>query len=101
MLSDLGPHVNATYDLTGPRALSLEEAAATMREVTGRDVAYHAESIEEAFASRAGIGAEQWQLDAWVSTYTAVAAGELAGVSDHVERILGRPPLTLEEVLRA
>ncbi|MDQ3629246.1 MAG: SDR family oxidoreductase [Actinomycetota bacterium] len=100
VLSDLGPHVNATYDLTGPQALTLDEAAATVREVTGRDVTYHHESIEEAYASRAGLGAQQWELDAWVSTYTAIAAGELAPVSDHVERILGRPPLSLAEVLR-
>lgn len=100
VLSDLGPHVNATYDLTGPQALSLDEAAATVREVTGRDVSYLNESVEQAYASRSGSGAGQWELDAWVSSYTAIAAGELATVSDHVQRILGRPPLTLAEVLR-
>lgn len=100
VLSDLGPHVNATYDLTGAQALTLDEAAAIIRDVTGREVTYQQESTDEAYASRAGFGAEQWQLDAWVSTYTAIAAGELAAVSDHVERILGRPPLTLAEVLR-
>jgi len=100
VLSDLGPHVNAAYELTGPQALTLDEAAATIREVTGREVTYHDERVDEAYASRADLGAEPWQLDAWVSTYTAIAAGELAAVSDHVERILGRPPLGLAEVLR-
>jgi uncharacterized protein YbjT (DUF2867 family) len=101
VLSDLGPHANAGYEITGPQALSLGEAAAIIRDVTGRDVTYEEESVEQAYASRAGLGAEQWQLDAWVSTYTAIASGELATVSDEVERILGRPPLTLQEVLRA
>jgi len=35
----------------------------------------------------------QWQLDAWVSTYTAIAAGELDGVSDAVPRLTGSPVL--------
>jgi NAD(P)H dehydrogenase (quinone) len=34
-----------------------------------------------------------------VSTYTAIAAGELAGISDDVERLTGRPPMTLREFL--
>lgn len=42
----------------------------------------------------------RWQLDAWVSTYTAIAAGELDGVSDDVTAITGHPATTLEELLR-
>ena len=35
--------------------------------------------MEAAYDSRrAAYGAEDWQLDAWVSTYTAIAAGEVA-----------------------
>ena len=41
------------YDLTGPAALSLGEAARPIAEATGRPVSYHAETIEEAYASRA------------------------------------------------
>ena len=50
------------------------------------------ETVDEAYASRARYGAPDWQVDAWVSTYTAIAAGELAGTSDAVERIAGHPP---------
>ena len=45
-------------------------------------VSFHKETIEEAYESRQAWKAPQWQYDAWVSTYTAVAAGELAPVSD-------------------
>ncbi len=31
---------------------------------------------------RASYGAPAWQVDAWVSTYTAIAAGEMSSVSD-------------------
>ena len=82
-------HVGRTYQLTGPQALTLAEVAATITEVTGRTVTFHDETVDEAYASRAGYGAPAWQVDAWVSTYTAIAAGELVvsarhpGVADH------------------
>ena len=38
-------------------------------------------------------------MDAWVSTYTAIAAGELAAVTDNVEAITGRPPMTLRDFI--
>ena len=50
--------------------------------------------------SRASYGAEDWQVEAWVSTYTAIAAGETDGVSPDVEQILGRAPYSLEQLLR-
>ncbi|OAX60517.1 hypothetical protein A5N15_05965 [Rothia kristinae] len=49
--------------------------------------------------SRAGYGAPEWELEAWISTYTAIAAGELAEVTDDVERLTGHPPLSLEQVM--
>ena len=70
-----------------------------LTEYLGREISFHHETVEEAFASRASYGAPDWQVEAWVSTYTAIAAGELAGISDDVERLVGRPPLSLREVL--
>jgi NAD(P)H dehydrogenase (quinone) len=64
-------------------------------------VTYHAETIEEAYASRAGYGAPDWQVDAWVSTYTAIAGGEMGGVSSAVADIAGHPARSLEDVLRS
>jgi hypothetical protein len=62
-------------------------------------VTFHDETIEEAYESRRRWNAPDWLLDAWVSTYTAIAAGELEHVSDHVARITGRPPVTLGALL--
>ncbi|WP_226345406.1 NmrA family NAD(P)-binding protein [Agilicoccus flavus] len=99
VLADPAAHAGATYDLTGPQALSLDDIAATMREVTGRPARYVPETVEEAYASRAGYGAPDWQVDAWVSTYTAIASGELAEVTDTVERLTGAPPRTFAQLL--
>jgi NAD(P)H dehydrogenase (quinone) len=99
VLLDPDPHASSTYELTGPEALTLAEGAATMSRVLGRDYRFEDETLEEAYASRSGYGAPQWQLDAWVSTYTAIAAGELSGVTGDVERLTGRAPLSLADVL--
>lgn len=101
VLRDPGAHAGVTYDLTGPEALTLTEVAARISAETGRPVRFENETVEEAYASRrAAYGAEDWQLDAWVSTYTAIRDGEVATVSDDVRRVTGHAPRTLEDVLR-
>ncbi|GIT78679.1 NAD(P)-dependent oxidoreductase [Leifsonia sp. LS1] len=93
-------HRDVTYDLTGPEELTMAEVAETLSRRLGRAVSFHDETIPEAYESRKRWEAPDWQYDAWVSTYTAIAAGELAGVSDAVERVTGRAPLSLDEFLR-
>jgi NAD(P)H dehydrogenase (quinone) len=99
VLIDPSAHAGRTYDLTGPEALTFADMAAVISGVTGRDVRFHDETVEEAYASRAAYGAPDWQVDAWVSTYTAVRAGELDGVTDDIERLTGRRPTSLREHL--
>ncbi len=94
-------HAGAAYRLTGPQSLTLAEIADTVTRVTGEPLVYHAETLPEAYASRAVYGAEHWQVEAWVSTYTAIAGGELAEVTDEVPRLTGRPATSLEELLRS
>jgi NAD(P)H dehydrogenase (quinone) len=100
VLADPASHAGATYDLTGREALSLAEAARILSEATGSPVTFHDETLEEAYASRASYGAPDWQVDAWVSTYTAIARGELAAVTDAVERLTGTAPTTLRDFVR-
>ncbi|NUT73100.1 SDR family oxidoreductase [Pseudarthrobacter sp. C4D7] len=99
VLRDPAIHVGKTYDLTGPEELTMAQAAEVLSTGTGRTVRYHPETVEEAYASRASYGAPQWQLDAWVSTYTAMAAGEMAGLSADVHGLTGQDPISLAEFL--
>jgi uncharacterized protein YbjT (DUF2867 family) len=101
VLRDPAAHAGRTYSLTGPEALTLTEVAAALSAVTGRAVTYETETLEEAYASRAGYDAPAWQLDAWVSTYTAIADGSLAAVTSDIPDLTGHPAATLEQVLRA
>ena len=96
-------HAGAVYTLTGPEALSLDDVAARASRVLGRELTYVQETVSEAYASRrAGYpDAEDYLLDAWVSTYTAIADGSCAEVTDDVRRVTGREPRRLEDVLAA
>lgn len=92
--------LRAAYTLTGPEALTLAEVARVLTRVTGRPYHYENETVEQARASRAVWDPEPWQLEAWLSTYTAIASGELAQVTEHVHELSGHAPRSLEDVLR-
>ena len=100
VLRDPAAHLDRTYGLTGPAAITLAEAASIVSAERGRAVRYQPETLEEAYASRARWNPEPWQADAWVSTYTAIAEGALARVTGDVERVTGRAPMSLRDVLR-
>jgi len=93
-------HDGRTYDVTGPDALSLDEAAAILSAAAGREVVYERETLEQARDSRRPSGAPDWEIEGWVTSYAALDAGTLVPPSDTVERILGRAPRSLADVLR-
>ena len=96
-------HDNQTYTLTGSQALNFAEIAAVLTEITGKPHRYHNETLEEAFASRKAAYPDtpDWQIEAWVSTYTAIAKGELAAVSDDLPKLLEREPHRFVEVVES
>ena len=86
---------------TGPAALDFYETADILSRVTGRDISYVEETEGEAWESRRPTGAPDWEIEGWVSSYLAVANGELSTVSDTVEKLTGHPPVDLESFLIA
>ena len=101
VLTSDGAYDGRTLNLTGPAALTMHEIASILSDHFERTVSYVPETIEEAYASRAVYGAPKWQVDAWVSTYTAIAVGELAGISNDIPEVTGHPATSLPEVLAA
>ena len=94
-------HEGREHQVTGREAITLAEAAEILTRHTGREVRYVEETIEEARASRAPSGAPDWEIEGWVTTYTAIAAGELDVVTDVVALVAGHEPMTLAELLEA
>ena len=94
-------HDGRAYDVTGGAAITLAEGAEIIGRHAGREVVFVNETLEEARESRRPSGAPDWEIEGWVTTYAAIAAGELDVVSDSVERLTGRAPMTLDEMLEA
>jgi NAD(P)H dehydrogenase (quinone) len=94
-------HEGRTYEITGREAITVAEAAAVLTRVTGREVVYVEETLDEARASRAPSGAPDWEIEGWVTSYAAIADGTLDVVTDTVSRLTGHEPMTLPEFLEA
>jgi NAD(P)H dehydrogenase (quinone) len=94
-------HEGRTYDVTGPEARDLAYAAEQLSAFSGARVTYHAQSMEEAYASRSSLGAPKFEVDGWITSYACIATGEMDVVSDTVPRLTGHPAQTLREYLGA
>ena len=94
-------HDGVTYTLTGPETYTLAEIADLLTTLTGRSVTFEHETLEQAYASRAGYGAPAWEVEGWVTTYTAIAVGECDVVTDDVSRVAGHDPVSIRQFLES
>ncbi|GLU46050.1 SDR family oxidoreductase [Nocardiopsis ansamitocini] len=100
VLADPQTHEDRTYDVTGPEAVTLSQTVDRLSGVTGKRIGYIPETWEEALASRGGLGAPDWAVEGWVSSYAAIAEGELDRVSETVLDLTGHPAQSIEGYLR-
>ena len=80
-------------ELTGPSSFSLAEAAALL------GARFEDETDSQAYASRAGFGAPDWEVRGWVSSYQAIRDGSLDVLSPAVRELTGRDPVSLSTYL--
>ena len=99
ILENPGKCENQTLNMTGPEELSMTEIVKAVSEYFGKEIKYIEETVEEAYESRKIWKAEQWEYDSWVSTYTAIAENEQSGISNDIEKVLGRKATSLVEYL--
>ena len=99
ILENPGKWENQTLNMTGPEELSMAEIVKAVSEYFGKEIKYIEETVEEAYESRKIWKAEQWEYDSWVSTYTAIAENEQSGISNDIEKVLGRKATSLAEYL--
>lgn len=85
-------HEGQSYELSGPAALSYDEAAAILSEVRGQPVRFVAVSDEAARESLIGFGVPPSYAEALVDLHRTYRGGIGAEPSGDVERVLGRPP---------
>jgi NAD(P)H dehydrogenase (quinone) len=87
------------YEVSGGEAFTLAEAAERLGNAIGRKITYVDETMEEAWASRRPSGHPEWEIEGWITTYVAIAKGELEQVTSTVKDLTGHEPQRLEEFL--
>jgi uncharacterized protein YbjT (DUF2867 family) len=93
-------HHEKAYDLTGPEALSLAEAAERLSKAVGTTIKYVGLPDDAYRAALLGAGLIPQFVDAYLQFWDIVKAGYAAGVSPAVEQITGKKPRSLDDWAR-
>lgn len=80
-----------TLDLTGPRVLTLEEAAAELSAALGRSVEYRPVTVAEFVSGTIAAGVDPAEAEALGLVFAQIFDGRNAYATDTVEQVLGRP----------
>jgi len=92
-------HAGATYNATGPERLSGAERAALIAEISGRPLAFRVITEEQLRAGLKQAALPAAVVNTVISIQASFAAGEFDVVTGDVERLGGRPPKPLRDVL--
>ena len=92
-------HAGATYNATGPERLSGAERAALVAEITGRPLAFVSITEEQLRAGLTKASLPVVVVNTVISIQRAFAAGSFDILTGDVERLGGRPPKPLRDVL--
>jgi (4-alkanoyl-5-oxo-2,5-dihydrofuran-3-yl)methyl phosphate reductase len=83
--------------ITGPEALTFAGATAKIGSAIGKQLTFQAISDEEARLRYARAGTSEADIEAHVALWRAIREGKLGGVTNNVEKILGRKPIALDQ----
>jgi uncharacterized protein YbjT (DUF2867 family) len=93
-------HQGKTYVLTGPTALSVEEALATLSEALGHTYTYVDVSEDESRRAMDEDGIPAWLIDAYSELNAVIKNGYASGVAPGMKEVLGRDGRTFAEFAR-
>jgi uncharacterized protein YbjT (DUF2867 family) len=94
-------HGGQTYELSGPRALTIAEAIAEISQATGRDLRYVPLSPEEFVAELTGQGWPSAEAENYAEAVSPIRRGMDSYISDGVQRALGRQPRDFSDYVKA
>jgi uncharacterized protein YbjT (DUF2867 family) len=85
-------HKGATYQLTGPQALSFQELASQLSKAIGAPIAYAELPVEQARARMRAAGMPEFLLQQAIAHFDYWRTGVGAEVTSHLGDLIGRPP---------
>ena len=93
-------HEGKTYLITGPESISMYDIATKLSNATGREIKY-VDLPPEAFRQvLLKIGLPEWRTDGLVALFSECAAGKMDILTDVVEKVGGKRPITFGEFAR-
>lgn len=92
-----GRYIGESLPLTGPEALTFAEVTAKIAARIGQPLTFQAISDDEAQQRYSATGAPSEETEAHVALWRAIREGRLGTITDTVERILLRKPITLDQ----
>ncbi|WP_328989857.1 NAD(P)H-binding protein [Kribbella sp. NBC_01245] len=100
-LLDPDNHAGTAYALSGPRTMTLAQAAAEISAASGRPVVYEHVDSEEYQAEIVEYGLDAETAKGLADLFTVVRRGLSDYVSDGVQQVLGRAPRDFSDYVRA
>lgn len=93
-------HAGRAYKLTGPEALSNYDISATLSAALGREIRYEDIPTDEAERLLADQGMSEWMVRVVLELFEMSAADDAATVTDTVERLTGKAPISFDAFAR-
>jgi uncharacterized protein YbjT (DUF2867 family) len=93
-------HDGSTFELTGPASIDYHEVAAAVGRGLGREIAYVAVPPVAAGEAVRSFGADEWTVGLIRDYCTAYSKGWGDFTTDHVERITGHAPRSVDDFVR-
>lgn len=93
-------HENRSYDIAGPTALTYGDIASTFSKVLGREVKFMDVPRDVAKQNLMQAGLPEWMAEAINELNDQMKQGHFAEVTDVVQRVGKKRPVTLEEFVR-
>ena len=93
-------HEGKTYVITGPEALTFQQAAEKLSSVLGRKIQYVDVPISAAAEGLRDSAMPDWNVRAVTDLLAYFATGAAATVTDTVPRLLGRPATSFEQFVK-
>ena len=93
-------HGGKAYTITGPEAISYEDAARILSEQVSKKISYVNVSEEQTREGMKSMGMDEWFINSMMELYDITRMGYALQVTSTVEEVTGRKPISFSQFAR-
>jgi NAD(P)H dehydrogenase (quinone) len=101
LLQNADGHIGTTIPISGPVEMDHEQMAAELSEALGRTIVFQDLPVEEYVESLRDMGVPPYVVQHLGGAMVDYQNGHMSGADDNVEKLTGRPSMTVGEFARA